>query len=46
MFALEQAQAQFNIKSYIITSIIGGLVTSIIFSLIISAFTKSKTKLT
>jgi hypothetical protein len=45
MFTQEQAEAQFNIKSYIITSIIGGLVTGIIFSLIISIFAKSKIKL-
>ncbi|MBB5437811.1 hypothetical protein HDC92_001485 [Pedobacter sp. AK017] len=46
MFTQEQAEAQFNIKSYIITSIIGGLVTGIIFSIVISVFTKSKTRLT
>jgi hypothetical protein len=44
MFTEEQAEAQFNIKSYIITSIIGGLVTGVIFSAIISIFTKSKNK--
>jgi hypothetical protein len=44
MFTQEQAEAQFNIKSYIITSIVGGLVTGLIFSAIISIFTKSKSK--
>ena len=44
MFTQEQAEAQFNIKNYIITSIVGGLVTGIIFSAIISIFTKSKNK--
>lgn len=44
MFTREQAEAQFNITSYIITSSIGGLVTGLIFSSIISIFTKSKTK--
>lgn len=44
MFTQEQAEAQFNIKSYIITSIVGGLVTGLIFSAIISIFTKSKNK--
>ncbi len=44
MFTQEQAEAQFNIKSFIITSLIGGLVTGAIFSAIISIFTKSKTK--
>ncbi|MEP6677371.1 MAG: DUF4199 domain-containing protein [Ferruginibacter sp.] len=45
MFSQEQAETQFNIKNYIIMSIIGGIVTGIIFSAIISIFTKSKTKL-
>ncbi|MGS2765174.1 DUF4199 domain-containing protein [Sinomicrobium sp. M5D2P9] len=44
MFTQEQAEAQFNIKSYIITSIIGGLVTGVIFSAVISLFIKSKNK--
>ena len=44
MFTQEQAEAQFNIKSYIITNIVGGLVTGVIFSAIISIFTKSKNK--
>lgn len=42
-FTQEQAEAQFNIKNYIITSIIGGLVTGVIFSAVISIFLKSKT---
>jgi len=45
MFTQEQAEAQFNIKSFIITSIIGGLVTGVIFSIVISIFTRSKTRL-
>lgn len=45
IFTQEQAEAQFNIKSYIITSIIGGLVTGVIFSLVISIFTRTKTRL-
>lgn len=44
MFTQEQAEAQFNIKSYIITSIVGGLVTGVIFSAVISIFTRSKNK--
>jgi hypothetical protein len=44
MFTQEQAEAQFNITSYITTSIIGGLVTGVIFSAIISIFINSKTK--
>ena len=43
MFTQEKAEAQFNIKNYIITGIIGGLVTGVIFSAVISLFTKSKT---
>lgn len=42
LFTQEQAEGKFNIKSYILTSIVGGLVTGIIFSLIISIFIKSK----
>jgi hypothetical protein len=44
IFTEEQAEAQFNIKNYIITSIVGGLVTGVVFSAIISIFTKSKNK--
>jgi uncharacterized membrane protein YjgN (DUF898 family) len=39
----EQAQAQFNNGTYIIQGVVGGLVTGIIFSTIISFFIKSKT---
>ncbi len=42
MFTQQQAEAQFNIKSYIITSIVGALATGLIFSSIISIFTKSR----
>lgn len=45
MFTQEQAEAQFNNKNYIIATIIGGIVTGITFSAIISIFTKSKTTL-
>lgn len=44
MFTREQAEAQFNIGYYTITGIVGGLVTGIVFSAIISIFTKSKSK--
>jgi hypothetical protein len=40
MFTQEQAEAQFNIKSYMIISIAGGLVTGVIFSAIISIMNK------
>lgn len=43
IFTKEQAEQQFNIKNYLITSIVGGLITGIVFSVIISFFTKSKT---
>jgi hypothetical protein len=39
---LEQAQRQFNNGSYIIQSVVGGLVTGIAFTAIISFFIKSK----
>lgn len=39
---LKQAEMQFNNKSYIIQSVIGGLITGILFSAIISIFIKSK----
>ncbi len=42
MFTQEQAEAQFNIGNYIITSIVAGLVTGVIFSAVISIFTRSK----
>lgn len=42
MFTREQAEAQFNIRYYMITGIVGALVTGILFSAIISIFTKSK----
>jgi hypothetical protein len=42
VFTKEQAKAQFNVKSYITTSILGGLVTGIVFSAVISIFTRSK----
>ncbi|ACU03990.1 DUF4199 domain-containing protein [Pedobacter heparinus] len=45
MFTREQAEAQFNIKSYIITSIVAGFLTGLAFTAIISIFTKSKTRL-
>jgi len=38
----EQAQAQFNNGSYIIQSVVGGFITGMIFSTIISFFIKSK----
>jgi hypothetical protein len=38
----EQAQTQFNNRSYIIQSVVGGLVTGIIFSAIISFFIQLK----
>lgn len=44
MFTQEQAEQQFNIKNYLITSAAGGLVTGIVFSAIISLFTKSNSK--
>lgn len=44
MFTREQAEARFNNKSYIMTGIVGGLVMGVIFSAIISIFTKSKRK--
>lgn len=44
MFTREQAEAQFNTRNYIITSIVGGLVTGIAFSAVISIFTKSASK--
>jgi hypothetical protein len=31
IYTWEQAEAQFNIKNYMITSIVGGLVTGIIY---------------
>ena len=37
-----QAEQQFNIKNYLIISVVAGLVTGIIFSAIISLFVKSK----
>lgn len=42
MFTQEQAEQQFNIKNYLITSATGGLITGVIFSTVISLFTKSK----
>lgn len=44
MFTQEQAEQQFSIKNYLITSVVGGLVTGIIFSAVISLFIKSKNK--
>lgn len=44
MFTREQAEAQFNVKNYIITGIVGGLVTGILFSAVISIFIKPKSK--
>lgn len=38
----EQAQKQFNNGSYIIQSVIGGLMTGVVFTAIISFFIKSK----
>jgi hypothetical protein len=40
----EQAANQFNIGNYIVTGIIGGLVTGTIFSAVISIFIKTKTR--
>lgn len=42
IMTLEQAEAQFNNGSYIIQSLIGGLITGILFTAIISFFIKSK----
>lgn len=44
VFTREQAEAQFNIKNYTITGIVGGLVTGIVFSAVISIFIKSGSK--
>jgi hypothetical protein len=44
LFTQEQAEAQFNIKNYIITSIVAGLVTGVVFSAVISIFTRSKSR--
>lgn len=41
----EEAARQFNIGNYIITSIVGGLVTGLVFASILSLFTKTKNKL-
>jgi hypothetical protein len=38
----EQAQAQFNNGSYVIQSVVGGCITGILFTAIISFFIKSK----
>ncbi len=38
----EQAQAQFNVGNYIIQSVMGGFITGILFTTIISFFIKSK----
>ena len=42
VFTREQAETQFSITNYIVTSIVAGLITGIIFSAIISIFIKSK----
>jgi peptidoglycan/LPS O-acetylase OafA/YrhL len=42
IMTLEQAQRQFNNGSYIIQSVVGGLVTGIVFTAILSFFIKSK----
>lgn len=42
IMTLEQAEAQFNNGSYIIQSLMGGLITGILFTAIISFFIKSK----
>jgi hypothetical protein len=39
----EQAQEQFNNRAYIIQSVIGGLVTGLLFTTIVSFFIRSKT---
>jgi Tfp pilus assembly protein PilW len=39
----EQAQKQFSNGNYIIQSVIGGLITGVLFSAVISFFIKSKT---
>lgn len=44
MFAQQQAEQQFNIKNYLITSAVGGLITGVVFSAVISLFTQSKSK--
>jgi hypothetical protein len=42
MFTQQQAEQQFNVKNYIIISIVAGLITGAAFSAIISLFTRSK----
>lgn len=41
MFTREQAEQQFNVGNYIVTSAVGGLITGLIFSAVISIFTRS-----
>ncbi|GAL86119.1 hypothetical protein Phep_2768 [Sporocytophaga myxococcoides] len=42
VYTQEQAEAQYNIKNYLVSSIIGGLITGGVFSAVISLFIKSK----
>ena len=44
VFTREQAEQQFSIRNYLITGIVGGFVTGLIFSAVISLFVKSKNK--
>lgn len=42
VMSAEEAQSMFNIQSYIVQSMIGGFITGIVFTIIISFFIQSK----